>query len=103
MNRKKYVVLAAIVSLTPLLAGCSSVLSSINGDVTLDTAKVQQIIVDGIKKQSDIDVTVECPSLMQGKPGDTRNCIATALVDGSTAKIVVTIESSQGDITWELQ
>jgi uncharacterized protein YceK len=84
MNRKKYVVPAALIALTLLLTGCSSVLSSISGEVTLDTAKVQQSIVDGI-------------------PGDTRNCVATALIDGSTAKVVVTIESSQGDITWEMQ
>jgi hypothetical protein len=84
------------------LGGCASLLGGNWGpfsEVTLDTALVEQEIETGILEQSGIQTSVDCPSLMQGQPGDTRNCVATA-IDGSVARVVVTIESVNGDITW---
>jgi hypothetical protein len=73
-----------------------------DGGVNLDVALVEQEIENGILDQIGVTVTVDCPDTMQGKPGETRNCIVTAS-DGSILKAVVTIESSNGDITWETQ
>jgi len=73
-----------------------------DGTVNLDVSMIEQEIQSGILDQSGLAVTVACPETMQGKPGDTRNCVVTT-ADGTYIKAVVTIESSNGDITWETQ
>lgn len=73
-----------------------------NGQVALDVNLVETTIHDGILEQNGEDVTVDCPSEMIGKPGDTRNCVVTDST-GTNYFVVVTFESSKGDITWILQ
>ncbi len=89
--------------LSGTLSGCASLLGGgllpTPGEVVLDTALVEQEITDGIATQLGVDVVVECPSVMKGAPGDTRNCIATAF-DGSVVRVVVVFENVLGDITW---
>lgn len=74
----------------------------LDGGVNLDVTLVEQEIENGVLDQAGVSATVDCPDTMQGKPGETRNCIVTAS-DGTILKAVVTIESSNGDITWEIQ
>jgi hypothetical protein len=85
------------------LTGCASVFGSgflpTSGEVILDTTLVEQEITDGIATQLGVEVIVECPSVMKGAPGDTRNCVATAF-DGSVVRVVVVFENELGDITW---
>lgn len=94
--------LAASYLCVTVLSGCATLLAgglTPLGQVTLDTPRVEKEIADGIYEQLGVPVVVDCPDLMQGAPGDVRNCIATA-DDGSTVRVSVSIESIAGDITW---
>ena len=74
-----------------------------NGEVSLDVTVVEQSISDELLKQSgDVVQSVTCPRPMSGKPGDTRNCV---VIDSTGAHFLakVTIENTNGDITWRLE
>lgn len=93
-------VVGAIIGIT-ISAIIRSGANPLNGEVALDVNLVETTIHDGVLDQSGEEVTVECPSTMAGKPGDTRNCVVTDSV-GAVYFAVVTFESSKGDITWML-
>ena len=73
----------------------------LNGEVALDVNVIETTIHDGVLEQSGEEVSVECPSTMAGKPGETRNCVVTDST-GAVYFVVVTFESSKGDISWKL-
>ena len=70
---------------------------TISGELTFDSSAV----VDSIQESLGKDVKVECPSLIQGHPGDVRQCILTT--EFGTGIADVTIQSSAGDFTWEVR
>jgi hypothetical protein len=76
--------------------------NAVAGTVTLDVAKVEENIRSTLASNG-FTVTVQCPSEMVGKPGETRNCLVSNDSDGTKSMAVVTIESLQGDITWVIK
>lgn len=93
-------IVGAIIGIT-ISAIIRSGANPLNGEVALDVNLVETTIHDGVLEQSGEEVTVECPGTMAGKPGDTRNCVVTDST-GAVYFVVVTFESSKGDITWML-
>lgn len=92
----------AILSILAALNGqnlAQYVSGQVSGELTLDKAKVEKIIHDGVKKQAGLDVKAECPSRLAGKVGDVRQCTVTDEF-GTVAFVDITIQSSSGDITW---
>lgn len=77
------------------------VTGTLTGQVVLDTPRVEKAITQGIKQQTGLDVNVVCPSHMIGHVGDTRQCTYDSLLGSGI--VDVTIQSSQGDITWQAQ
>ena len=73
----------------------------VTSEVTLDSAGIEQAIADEYAGMG-ITATVVCPDPMVAKPGESRNCIATYLL-GLTDNVAVTVQNSQGDVTWEVQ
>lgn len=73
----------------------------VTSEVTLDSTKLEQAIADDYAEIG-ITATVECPEPMVAKPGETRNCIATFLLD-LTNTVAVTVQNTQGDVTWAVQ
>lgn len=93
-------IVGAIIGIT-ISAIIRSGANPLNGEVALDVNLVETTIHDGVLEQSGEEVAVECPGTMAGKPGDTRNCVVTDST-GAVYFVVVTFESSKGDITWKL-
>jgi len=91
---------ASTVVMALLLSSCSTV-DQITG-VTLDVARVETIIEDGVLEQGGFTVTATCPDPMAGQVGVTRTC---QILDeaGTTALVDVTIQNDQGDIVWKVQ
>ncbi|MDH6409055.1 hypothetical protein M2113_000004 [Aurantimicrobium minutum] len=73
----------------------------VTSEVTLDSARIEQAIADDYAGIG-VTATVECPDPMVAKPGESRNCIATYLL-GLTNNVAVTVQNSQGDVTWAVQ
>jgi hypothetical protein len=65
-----------------------------------DRARAQADIAKGIKAQSGVTATVNCPQDPALNPGSQFQCVATAS-DGSTAMVTVTIQDRKGDYTWQ--
>lgn len=95
-------IVGAIVGIAITTALRSGASNPFSGEVSLDVDKVETTIHDGILEQAGDDTTVECPSEMSGKPGDTRNCLVTDSI-GQKFFVVVTFENSKGDISWVLE
>jgi hypothetical protein len=75
-----------------LLAACSSSLSQTD---------VQDKLQQGLTEQLGGEYTVTCPSDIPVQSGGTFTCDVTS-TDGSTAKINVTQNDDQGNLTWEI-
>lgn len=69
--------------------------------VTIDAGQVEQNIISTYGDQG-ISVTAECPDPFVARPGETRNCLVTDEF-GTKAMAVVTVENTNGDITWVAQ
>lgn len=95
-------IVGGIVGIAIAAAIRSGASNPFNGEVSLDVDKVETTIHDGILEQTGEDSTVECPSEMSGKPGDTRNCLVTDSI-GQKFFVVVTFENTKGDISWVLE
>ena len=96
----KLIIPSGLVISALLLASCSTV-DQITG-VTLDVAKVENVIEQGVLDQGGFSVTATCPNPMTGQVGDTRTC---QIVDesGTTALVDVTIQNDNGDVVWKVQ
>ena len=96
----KVLISSSVVVMAILLSSCSTV-DQITG-VTLDVARVETMIEDGVMEQGGFSVTATCPDPMAGQVGDTRTC---QIVDdaGTTALVDITIQNDQGDVVWKVQ
>jgi len=99
-KKLKLLMIPGLVVSTLILTSCSTV-DQITG-VTLDVARVEKTIEDGVMQQGGFHVTASCPDPLAGQVGDTRTC---QIVDdsGTTALVDVTIQNSNGDIVWKVQ
>lgn len=79
----------------------SYVTGVVTGQVSIDAGKVERNIKVEIKKQAFLDVTVTCPRPFMAKVGETRQCWAKDAL-GETSFIDVTVQSTSGDITWQV-
>lgn len=77
-----------------LVTGCSV-------GTEIDTAKVEKEITSGVKKQTDVDVTVSCPEKIAVEKGKTFTC-DLELPDGSTQEATVEMDDSEGNISWNV-
>ena len=98
--KAKVLISSSAVVMAILLSSCSTV-DQITG-VTLDVARVETMIEDGVMEQGGFSVTATCPDPMVGQVGDTRTC---QIVDdaGTTALVDITIQNDQGDVVWKVQ
>jgi uncharacterized membrane protein YvbJ len=80
----------------------SFIVGTAQGQVTLDTKKIENKIKSGIKDQVGEDVDVSCPGKLIGKVGDVRKCV---VVDSTNTHyfVDVTIQSEQGDVIWQVE
>ena len=78
-----------------------AIYGAITGQVTISGSKVEAEIKSGIEEQLGLAVEVSCPTFIQGHPGDIRDCIAVGPL-GGRSKVEVTIQSSNGSVTWEV-
>ena len=69
---------------------------------TLDPAAIEANIHDDILAQRSYDLTIACPSLMEGVQGTSWQCIGEDSV-GTRYLINVRLRTVLGDIVWELQ
>lgn len=74
--------------------------SAITTAETFNRARVQADIAKGIKNQSGVAVTVDCPQEPSLNPGSRFQCVATA-ADGSTTPVTVIIQDRSGDYIWQ--
>lgn len=81
--------------------GAVKVPGFLGGAYEADITMIESEIESGIRRQTDLTATVECPSSIDWEVGRTFNCIATAS-DGSRAAVEVTMENDDGDITWRV-
>lgn len=72
------------------------------GQVYLDSGKVEANIESGIQSQIGESVTATCPNPMAGKVGESRQCTVVDTL-GMTYLVDVTIQSTNGDVTWRVQ
>lgn len=79
------------------LTGCSASVST--GD-NLDIDKLEKKIVEGVKEQNNIDVTVTCPDEVKIAKGNVFRCEAK-LPDGNVQPIQVTQTDDSGNVDWE--
>lgn len=84
------------------LAGCSEVTAVMNGEVPLDSARIEAQIEDEVSAQIGGPVTVECPDPLSAEVGQTRQCVIEDSY-GTTALVDITVQNSDGYITWEVR
>jgi hypothetical protein len=87
--------------LLPLLAvGAFAVTGC--GDKKLDTDKLEGKIQDGIEKQAGVKIkSVDCPSDVKVKKGDTFTCKATTN-SGQKANVKVTQQDDKGNVNYQV-
>lgn len=78
------------------VAGCSV---STGGD-NLDIDKLEKKIVEGVKEQTKIDVTVTCPDQVKIEKGNVFQCEAKTS-SGTVTPIKVTQTDDEGNVDWE--
>ena len=73
------------------------------GDKKLDTDKLEGKIKDGIEQQvSGVKIkSVDCPSDVKVKKGDTFNCKATTN-SGQSANVKVTQQDDEGNVNYQV-
>ena len=72
------------------------------GTTTLDSAKVERVIKEGIEKQTGPNtVEVECPKDIEAKAGGKFTC--TARAQGSEAPVEVIQRDDKGNIRWSIK
>lgn len=83
--------LALAIPCVLLLTGCGA---------KIDTDAVEDDIEAGILDQTNAHVTADCPDDIDLEVGGEFHCIVTSDVLGQTARVTVTMENDDGDITW---
>jgi|SRR5579883_425991 ribosomal protein L40E len=69
--------------------------------VPIDSARAESVIESGILSQTGFSVSVQCPSHVIAKPGNSFQCIASGA--GLRAIVNVQVQNSNGDIIWQVQ
>ncbi|MEW2082360.1 DUF4333 domain-containing protein [Streptomyces sp. NPDC005283] len=88
---------------------CVTFLASLGGSgiientigVAIDTGVVERQIEQGVQNKLGTAVTVQCPSSVTVRTGESFQCVVQAS-DGSSAIAKVTIQNSQGDFVWQV-
>ncbi|WP_381217645.1 DUF4333 domain-containing protein [Streptomyces incanus] len=70
--------------------------------VQMNTDIVEQEIRTGVEQQLGMAVTVDCPSSVSVRTGESFQCVVTGS-DGSAAMADVTVQNGQGEFVWRLQ
>jgi hypothetical protein len=83
------------------ISACAEVGAVLNGEVILDANRVESGIKDGIKDQSGIDVSVECPDPLSAEVGETRTCLIR--YSGLTEMVDITVQNTDGYFIWEVR
>lgn len=99
-SQSSAVIGGGLVASVMLLLGVLAFLA-MDDSTSLDSATVQQNIESGIRAQSGIDVSVDCPAQMEGEQGEEFRCLVRSPYGRNFA--VVRIESSQGAFTWDVR
>lgn len=99
-NAVKKIHLLAVATLLVTLSACTEVSSVVNGEVLLDSNKIERSIEEEAGQQLGASVTVECPDPMSAAVGETRQCTIEDEY-GSTALVDVTVQNREGYVTWE--
>jgi hypothetical protein len=69
---------------------------------TLDDARLEQVITEGIQTQTGVTLTsIDCPSGQPLVEGNTFNCVAVT-PEGSNLQITVTQTDGIGNVHWEI-
>lgn len=69
--------------------------------ITLDPSTIESGIHDEILAQRSADLSIDCPSLMEGVQGTEWQCIGEE-TDGTRHIIDVQLQNALGEIVWEL-
>jgi hypothetical protein len=69
--------------------------------ITLDPSTIESGIHDEILAQRSADLSIDCPSLMEGVQGTEWQCIAEE-TDGTRHIVNVQLQNALGEIVWEL-
>jgi len=70
--------------------------------VQLNTGVVEHEIQAGVQRQHGMSVTVDCPSSVSIRTGESFQCVVMA-ADGSTTLADVTVQNGQGDVVWRVR
>lgn len=85
-----------------LLVIVAAVALSACGESTLDTGNIEDEIAPQLAQDTGTkDVGVSCPDDIEAKKGEEFECDVTA-PGGVEAKVTVTQEDDDGNVTWEL-
>lgn len=85
-----------------LMMGGLLALLAVACNSTLDDARLEQVITEGIQTQTGVTLTsIDCPSGQPLQEGNTFTCTA-ATPDGSTLQITVTQTDSIGNVHWSI-
>ena len=91
---RRPILLAPLAVCLLALAGC--------GDKKLNTDKLEGKIQDGIEQQAGVKVkSVDCPSDIKAKKGDTFTCKATT-TKGQTATVSVIQRDDKGNVRYQV-
>lgn len=84
------------------LACAAVLLASGCGGYDPDMAQIERELAAGIHKQEQVDVTVECPSSVDWKPGGEFHCTADGLTVIDPVRVTVSMENDDGEYTWTI-
>lgn len=104
-DRKSRIAWAIVIGVIAVLAGLNGqniiqfVTGQLTGEVTVSSSLVENSIEDGIRSDLGMEVTADCGDRIQGKPGETRQCLIEDSLGGKTI-VDVTIQDASGRITW---
>jgi hypothetical protein len=90
-----------VVLLGIALAAVLALLNSVSSRTRLDTAAIEQQVAESLSQSSGLTTTVVCPDDVTLERGATFECTATTDT-GLTARIQVTQDDDQGNVTWRV-
>lgn len=104
--RKRKLAQGAVVSATALLllTSCGAVGQALEDSVSdqANMPKIEKDLAKGIKKQTSIKVSVECPTERVWKVGKSFKCVVISDATDERAMAIVTMEKD-GEYVWNIQ
>ena len=104
-SRKSWFIVVMIFTVLAALNGqnlFSYVMGMATGEVQLDSGRIESVIEAGVLEQVGEATTATCPRPLSAKVGDTRQCTVVDSI-GGTYFVDITVQNSNGDITWKVQ